>query len=393
MRPYFLGVLLLAACAKSNEYIPPPPPRVTVAPPERRDVIDYVDFTGTTTPHVTVEVRARVQGVLSKILYKPGTVVGANVDLFKIDPAEYQAEVDAATADVDRAKADKVAAAANVRIAEANLALAETGVKKLEKAYESRAVSEIRVLETRRKRDVAAAELVQATAQIAVADSKIVVAEANLAQAKLKLGYTTIKAPIEGKAAMWNVDVGGLVGSGQATLLTTIVNQDKVYCDFYVAERWALEMRKSRGPQAKAEEAIVHLGLVTDEGFPHKGYINYVAPTVDADTGTIRIRAVFDNTEGDLAGGLFARIRFPVAKREGALLVSERVLGDDQSGTFVLVVNSKGIVERRGIKPGAKHGDKIVVLEGLRQTDRVIVGGGQRARPGMKVVAEDASGS
>ena len=243
MRSCVLGILVLAACSKPNEYVAPPPPKVTVATPEKRDVTDYVDFTGVTAPHVRVEIRARVQGFLGEILHKPGTVVEAGTDLFKIDPSEYLADVESAQADVDRAKADKAAATAQIKIAEANLALAETAVKKLERAYELRAVSEIQVLETKRKRDVASAELAQAGAQLKVAEAAVTVAKSTLARAQLKLGYATIKAPITGRVAKSNVEVGDLVGAGEPTLLTTIVNLEKIHCNFEVAERWALEPR------------------------------------------------------------------------------------------------------------------------------------------------------
>jgi RND family efflux transporter MFP subunit len=388
-----LLLMLLAACAKPNEYVAPPPPAVTVAPPEVKDVVDYAEFTGTTQAHKTVEIRARVKGFLAAIEYEPGSVVEQGTVLFRIDPSEYQANLDSAKADLESARADLIAAETGIRAAEASVELAETAVQKLERAYSKQAVSEILVLETKAKRDVAVAELDTAKANAEVAKSRVDVAQARVKRADLDLSYTTITAPITGRIAMWNVEVGGLVGANDATLLTTILNDDKIWCNFDVAERWISEMRKERGKVEKRTpiaEVVVELGLISEDGFPHEGRGDYVEPSVDSATGTLRVRAIFDNGKRLIPPGAFARVRVPLAKRQGALLVTERALGRDQSGSFVLVVNSKDVVERRNVELGARHGGSVVVLEGLRKEDRVIVGGLQRARPGATVKPESA---
>ena len=154
-----------------------------------------------------------------------------------------------------------------------------------------------------------------------------------------------------------------------------------------------VNVRKQLGRQGEARDIQVGLALGTDEGFPHTGRGDYVDPQVDPDTGTLRLRAVFDNKEGLLTSGGFVRIRIPMADRKGALLVPERCLGSDQTGDFVMTVDSSGVVERRDVKFGARHGKLVVALSGLKKTDRVIVDGLQRARPGAKVTAEDAKKS
>ena len=389
-----LGLLLLAACAQKNEYVPPPPPAVTVAPPERRDVIDYAEFTGTTMAHKVVEVRARVKGFLAKIDYEPGSLVEKGTALFEIDPAEYLAGVQSADADLRSAQADLTVAEASIKSKEAGVALAETAVQKLEVAYKSKAVSEILVLETKAKRDVAQADLEGAKAQREVARARVGVAEAHLSQARLTLGYTKIAAPMSGRVAMWNVEVGALVGAGDPTLLTTIINDDKIYCHFDIAERWLLQVRKqfreATGRDARPGEVPVRIALVNEEGFPHEGRVDYADPTLDPDTGTVRVRAIFDNAERLLPSGAFVRVQVPVAQRKGALLVTERAVGQDPGGAYLLVVNSSDTVERRDVEIGARHGDQVVVLEGLRESERVIVVGLQRARPGARVRPEAA---
>jgi RND family efflux transporter MFP subunit len=388
----WIGALLLAACAKPNEYVAPPPPVVTVARPEVRDVVQHVEFSGTTAPHKVVEIRARVKGFLSEITYDAGALVEKGAALFKIDPAEYEAAVLAAEADVESAKADLAAAETAIRAAEARLALAETAVAKLEKAYESRAVSEIMVLEVRAKRDVASAELDNAKAHRDVAEARVGVTESRLVRARLDLSYTTIRAPMAGRVATWLVFPGDLVGAGEPTLLTTMVNDDRIWCYFDITERWLLQtqaaVREKADRQAKAGDVPVGLALTNEEGFPHTGVADYADPVVDPETGTLRVRAVFDNADGVIPGGAYARIRIPIRELKGALLVTERAVSSDQGGDFVLVVGAGDKVERRDVKLGPKEGQKIVVLEGLEAEDGVIVSGLQRARPGAVVRPE-----
>lgn len=394
MRTSLFALLLCAACAKPNQYVPPPPPAVTVAPPVQRDVTDYAEFTGTTAPHKVVEIRARVKGFLAEIKYGAGAVVEEGAVLFRIDPAEYQAAVASAEADLESAKADLASAESAIRSAKASLALAETAVSKLERAYKERAVSEIMLLEVRAKREVADAQVDNAEAQRDVAKERVGVAEARLTRARLNLSWTTIKAPMRGRVAMWNVEVGALVGAGDPTLLTTMVNDEKVYCYFDVSERWLLDvratMRAKLGRTATERDIVVELALANEKGYPHKGAGDYIAPTVDAETGTLRMRAVFDSPDRTIPGGAFARVRIPIAKREGALLVTERAVGMDQVGSFLLVVNSDSVVERRDVELGARHGDLTVVLKGVEASDRIIVSGLQRARPGASVKPEPA---
>jgi len=389
-----LLLVLLAACAKQNEYVPPPPATVTVAPPDREDVIDYVEFSGTTAPYKLIEIRTRVRGFLVGIGYQAGAMVEKDTVLFQIDPVEFEANVLSAGADLTSAKADLNAAEAAIKSAEAQVALAHTAVQKLEKAYETRAVSEILVLEAQAQRDVAVANLDQAKAGRDVAAARVEVAEARLIRARLELRWTTIKAPRRGRISMWDVEVGALVGVGEPTLLATLVDDEKIFCYFDVSERWLLELRQSvrkeKTKPGNIEDIKVEMALTADVGFPYRGYADYADPVVDTETGTLRARAIFDNSSGLIQGGAYARIRIPLRKRSGALLVTERALGVDQSGSFLMIVNAEGKVERRDVTLGARHGHKVVVLSGVEEKDRIIVGGLQRARPGATVKTESA---
>ena len=380
----------LGACAPKNEYVAPPPARVTVAHPTKKDVVDYVDFTGLTDGHKVVEVRARVKGFLKEILYKPGTLVEEGTPLFQIDATEYLADQKAAAADVKSTEADLTSARAAVTRAKAALELAETTVRKLESAYEARAVSEIQVLEARATRDVDVAKVKEAEAQVEVAVARVGVAKAKLERATLNVDFCAVKAPLKGYVAMWEVEVGTLVGATDATLLTTIVNDERIFAYFDVPERWLLEARDARnksGAADRAEVVTVKLGLVHEEGFPHVGVGDYAEPTVDVESGTLRVRAVFENKDRTIPPGGFVRIRLPIAERKGAILIPERALGNDQTGSFLLVVNADDKVERREVKLGRRHGDHLVALDGVKESDRIIVSGLQRARPGATVKA------
>jgi RND family efflux transporter MFP subunit len=185
--------------------------------------------------------------------------------------------------------------------------------------------------------------------------------------------------------------VGTLVGANESTLLASMVDDDKVFVDFDVPELWIQRVRKSK--EAKQDKGgiqslVVQCALPTDEGFPHEGRGDYVAPAVDRNTGTLRVRAVFENAGRKLLTGSYVRVRFPLAQRKGALLLPRRAVSSDQAGDYVLVVDGSDTVKRADVVLGADHGKRVVILEGLKADDRVIVRGIQRARPGAKVTPE-----
>jgi len=362
---------LLAACEQKNTYVEPPPPKVTTARPLQQEVIDYLEFTGNTQAIERVEVRARVAGFLESMHFTPGTMVEKGDLLFVIDPREYQARLNAAQAEYDAARA-------HLRRAEAEFARAKN-------LFEQQAGSEKNVVQWRGERDIARAA--------------VALAKAKFEQANLDLSYTQVTAPIAGRISRERVDVGNLVGEGEPTLLTTVTQYDPMYAYFNLNERDLLKVMdlyrkqvEEKGfdpytePDTKAELPLF-LGLANEEGYPQRGILDFAESGVDSGTGTMQIRGVFPNPGKVkvLLPGLFARIRMPVKKRENALLVTERAIGSDQSGRYLLVANKEDVVEKRPIRMGRLVDGLRVIEEGLRFGEWVIVSGLQRARPGAKV--------
>lgn len=360
-----VGLALALAGCGSNEYAPPPPPEVIVAHPEEREVTTYLEFAARTEAVEAVAIRARVQGTLQSIHFQPASVVKKGDLLFVIEPDLYRARVERAAADLASATAQAKAAAEQLEITKA--------------IYERKAGSRADLVARTQARD-------QATAAIAQA-------KAALEAANLDLAYTHIYSPIDGRIDRNYVDAGNLVAAGEPTLLATVVRQDPIYAYYQASERELLEYReRQRHDQtAMAEGQIVPatLGLLTEDGFPHEGKIDYISNRVDPSTGTIEIRGVFDNPDGVLIPGLFARIRIPYT-RGRALLVPELAIGTDQGGRFVYVVGKDDLVEQRRIKIGAQVDGERVVETGLTAEERIVVNGLQRARAGVKVSPREA---
>lgn len=370
------GILLLLtitfSCAPDGAEAPPPaPPEVTVAVPQQRDVMGFQEFTGRTEAIESVEIRARVAGVLERQEFRASSVVRKGQLLFVIEPEPYVARRDGAVADVKQW--------------EAELARANSDLERLERAVRTNAVSQQEV-------DRARAEVLQS-------EANLLGAKAELQQAELELSYTEVRAPITGLVSRRRVDLGNLVGSGENTLLTTIARIDPIYAYFDVSERIVLEMMAASGtgiaerPADREDRTLAYLGLANDEGYPHEGWIDYIDNTVDVNTGTIQVRGVFPNDGGMLFPGLFARIRVPTVLREGALLVQERAIGTDLGGKFLLIVGEGDVVELRHVELGQLEDDGMrVILEGLAPGERYIVNGLQRARPGLPVTPSASTG-
>lgn len=378
------GVRLLAVLAllgtfvacesKGNEFVEPPPPKVTVAQPVQQEVIEYLEFTGNTRPVEEVEIRARVSGFLQSMHFAPGTRVDLKDLLFVIDPREYQAEYNAAKAELTAAQAQH------------NRAKIE--YERAKRVFDQGAGRETDVVTWQGERDIALAAIERA--------------KAKLERAKLNLSYTKVTAPISGRVSRNYADIGNLVGEGEATLLTTIKRYDPMYAYFNLNENdllRVLAMYRERvtqkginpdtDPSSKAEIPLF-LGLANEEGYPHEGIVDFAESGVDPTTGTMQVRGVFPNSETVkvLIPGLFARIRMPIGKQENALLVTERAIGADQGGNYLLAVSSDNVVEKRSIRMGQLVDGLRVIEEGLRPGERVIVKGLQRARPGAKVDPE-----
>ena len=346
-----------AACGR-NRYAPPPPPEVTVTRPIEHEITTYNEFTGHTAAVEAVDVRARVQGYLQSVNFTPGEYIKKGDLLFVIEPSLYQARVDEAQADLEGKEAQYRASEAQLEITTA--------------IFERHAGSRTDLVQKTQARDLAKAQ--------------VAIARATLEAAKLDLSYTHIYSPIDGRIDRNFVDVGNLVGAGQATLLSSIVHDDPIYVYFTASERQLLEFyelqRQGRTVVSAGQHNVAFLALATETGYPHAGRIDYVGNRVDPDTGTIEVRALFPNPNRVILAGLFARVRLPYT-REQAVLVPDVAVQADQGGSYVLVVDAQGTVQYRRVHVGPlSEGDLRVIQGGVKPTEWVVVNGLQRARPG-----------
>lgn len=357
----------IASCSRQEEKKPARIPAVTVSVPVQKEAEKHLEYTGSTAALEYVDIRARVAGFLEKVNFDPKQKVSKGELLFVIDPREYKAAVDEAKAQLDAKEASYKLAKLDEEIA-----------KNLES-----------------KEAISWLKLQQAEAKSLVSKADLDLAAASLDQAKLNLEYTQVTSPINGRVSRNFVDVGNLVGATEKTLLTTVVDDESIYCYFNVSEMDLLALKRMypmprRPDPLKMINLKVHLGLADEEGFPHEGKLDFTDTTLNPSTGTIQFRAVFPNHDGLLLPGMFARIRVPLAKFS-ALLVPEAAIQFDQGGRYVLVVDSHDIVRQKRIKIGQEEpGGMRVVDEGILPDDRVIISGLQRARPGfpVKVVSQ-----
>jgi RND family efflux transporter MFP subunit len=366
MRFVLMGLCLgLAGCVRAPSAAPEAAPTpVTVSRPVERDVTDYADFTGRTAAVDSVEVRARVWGYLDKVHFKEGALVKEGDVLFEIDPRIYRADVERAVGTV---------------------AQFEARVHRLERDYH-------RAKNLLARGAVGQEEYDRYEADYREAVANLHVARANRDLAALNLGYTRVTAPVSGRVSRYVVTVGNLIQSGDqnnGTLLTTIVSVDPMYAYFDVDERTVLRVRQlireGKARSARETEWPVSLGLATEEGFPHRGTINFVDNQVNPKTGTLRVRGVFPNKDEALSPGFFARVRVPIGRAHQALLVTDRAIDNDQGQKVLYVVNEKNEVVSRPVRLGTLHDGLREIAGGLKPGERVVVNGLQQVRPGLTV--------
>ena len=390
---------------------PPPPPEVMVTSVEQRTVSIVRDFTARTEAVPTVEVRARVAGVLEDVLFKEGADVKKGQTLFVIQQAEYKAALETARAQLAKAQADLTRARdtsvvdrfrATLEQRKADLGKATQDVNRYKPLAEARAIPQQDLDTSVASEKVAAAgvdaavatlkdaELAQRT-QVQLAEAAVESAKASIIQADLNLGYTTVTSPINGIIGKVNVDRGNLVGKAEPTLLATVSAVNPIYVDFSVSEGDYLKLapRIRLDPQGRAQgpRQALELFLTDDRPFPHKGYPVFVDRAVDGKTGTIGIRAEFPNPDQLIRPGQFARVRGVIDERPNVVLVSQLAVQEQQGAKIVLVVEPGDKVALRTVKVDERVGDSYIVTEGLKAGERVIVEGVQKVRPGMQVTA------
>lgn len=403
-----LAVWALAGCGKPNAYVEPPPPEVSVVTPVQRGVTEYLEFSGMTQPTETVEIRARVKGFLKERHFVEGGDVKQGQLLLVIDEEPFQIQHDAAKTRLREAEAAlkqatvskaREVAGAQVKLSESQVHLARQEEQRIRSLFERKIATEAEMEQTAATKESREAELESAKAKsdqekatydTAILSFQAQVESATIAvrNAQLDLSYCRMTAPIDGRISRVSFDIGNLVGDGQSSVLATIVKMDPVYAYGTISEADVLRTPAFTrfGTDSQAKTAIpVELGMAGQDGFPTKGELDYLDPSLDPQTGTLRTRGVFPNADRLLLPGMFVRLRTPVAERANALLVPERALGTDQSGQFVLVVGQDGEVEYRAVKTGVSVNGLRVVEGQIALTDQVIVEGLLRARPGAKV--------
>ena len=352
---------LLAACGQENRFVAPPPPKVTVQLPLQQTFTPYLEATGNAASVNTVKLLARVQGYVQEIKYQDGATVKKGTPLFVIEPEPYKVQLEQAQAAEEGAKATLINAEAEFT---------------RQQELQSKEVSTQAALDkARANRDTARANVLQA--------------QANVQTAEINLGYTTVSAPFDGVVTARKVSVGELVGGDHTSELATIVQLDPIWVWFNLSERDVQRGRAQLTQQGVAiadliNKAPVEVGLQTETGYPHKGLLDYVSPDVNQSTGTLQVRATFENAKQALLPGYFVRVRVPLRAQQ-ALLVPEVAVGADQAGRYVLTVNADGIVEQRRVQLGQTTGDMRVIESGLKPDERVIVAGILDAVPGQKL--------
>lgn len=360
-------VLLLSGCREKPKQQPPPPPKVTVAQPVRRMVSDDLEVPGNTQAIYTVQLVARVAGYLEKILFQDGQIVKKGQPLFLIQQNTYQDNLQQAEAAVLQFRA--------------NLVYAQAQWERYSKLVLEKAGSQSDVDNWRFQRDQAQANLRSAEAQVSLA--------------QLNLSYTDVRAPFDGRMDRRLRDPGNLVGAGENTVLASINQIDPMYLYFNIADvDLARLLKSSHGIPGVAapQKWPVFAGLPNEEGYPHRGYLDFAAISLTTTTGTLLMRGILPNANGQILAGLFARVRVPIEQRT-ALVVPEVAIGHDQQGSYVFVVNEKNVVERRSVKTGPTVDSLRAIDEGLKGTEWVIVKGLVKAAPGRQVTPEQEGGA
>ncbi|HEY7395737.1 MAG TPA: efflux RND transporter periplasmic adaptor subunit, partial [Gemmatimonadaceae bacterium] len=341
-----IAAMLAAACSTPKPAMPAP--EVTVAPAIDRDVTDWDEFTGHFEAVQTVEVRPRVSGFIQHVSFPEGATVKQGDVLLTIDPRPYEAEVARAEAMLEQAKT--------------RASLASQELERAKRLSNTQAISR--------------EELDARTSSVDEAAAAIRASEAALRNAKLNLEWTVVRAPISGRVGRAEITAGNLVqaGSPSASLLTTIVSLDPIYVYFDTDEQAYLKFVNAGGEKqiprgARPEERErrgarddmqVQVGLTNEVGFPHTATLDFVDNRVDRTAGTIRMRAVLRNADGQFAPGLFARIRLPGGNHHAATMVQDQAIGTDQDRKFVLVLKPDNTVEYRPVTLGR-------MVDGLRE--------------------------
>ena len=342
--------------------VEPEYPVVAVETVDTDNVNIYGDYVGRINAHQFVEVRARVEGYLEKMLFDEGTYVEKGQTLFIIDPLLYKANVESARARLNKAKAQALKA--------------ERDLNRIKPLYEQNAASQL--------------DLDNAVAAYETSHADVVIGEADLTQAEMVLGYTSVKSPISGYISERNADIGTLVGPGGKSLLATVVKTDTVRIDFSMT---ALDYLRSKernvniGQQDSTRnwDSYVTVTLADGKEYPYKGLVDFADPQVDPQTGTFSVRAEMPNKDRELLPGQFTRVKMLLDVRENAVVAPSKALEIEKGGAYIFVVRPDSVVERRYVEIGPEIENNTVIERGLAKGEKIVVEGFHKLNPGMKV--------
>ena len=352
--PFIL--LALTACA-GNESSAPPPPSVTVAQPLVRQIVDWDEYVGRFSAIQSVEVRPRATGYLSAVHFRDGQYVQKGQLLFTVDPRPAEAAFAQARAQLVQA--------------EANYANAKTELARTQTLAEARAASQ--------------EELEARQAALRTGAAQVSAARAARRARQLDVGFTRVTAPISGRISERLVDPGNTVTADQ-TILTTIVSTNPLHFTFQGSEAQLLKYQREKAGAVVGTPVKIRL---SDEAeFKYSGTVDFVDNAIDAGAGTIRVRASVPNSDGFLKPGMFGSLRLEASQAYPAFLVPDGAIVADASRRVVYVVGKDGTVVAKAVETGPLFGNLRVVRKGVARSDRVVIGGVQRARPGQKVSAK-----
>jgi membrane fusion protein, multidrug efflux system len=354
-----IGALLSIVCCGAAMAQGAPPPAVSVRPVQSRQITATGDFVGRVSAINKVDIVARVAGFIQERNFTEGQQVKTGDLLFRIEQDTYRAAVDQQKANVAKAKATQLNAALQLQ----------------------------RAQELVKNRDTPQSTVDQRTADEKAAAADVMQAQALLEQAQINLGYTEIRSPIDGRIGLATFTVGNLVQPSSGTL-ATIVSQDPIYVTFQVSER-NLVNRKRRVAESGAKDAheTIHIRLPDGSEYPHPGLTNFFDVQADATTDTVTVRAQLPNPDGILVPGGVVGVTVERGPPKSALVVPLSAVQLDQAGRYVLVVDDAKKVEQRRVTTGVEQGRDVVVTNGLKEGELVVVEGIQKVRPGQVVTA------
>ncbi|MES2788275.1 MAG: efflux RND transporter periplasmic adaptor subunit [Planctomycetota bacterium] len=401
--------MMLTGCSPSAAAPPPMAAEVVTSVPVKTSIVEWDEYVGRLAAIEFVEVRARVSGYLDSTHFDEGQVVREGDLLCVIDPRPFVAEVSRTEADVaaavslvQQAKATVIQVEAEVKVAEARYDLAVTRFERSRPLVAQKAMSQedldIRETELSQSRaNVLAvkARLELSKTAIASAEAAVESSKALLAIAKLNVDYTQVRAPISGRVSSRLVTDGNLIngGNAQSTVITTIVSLDPIHCNFDADEQSYLKYvrlgKEGKRQSSRQVKTPVYVGLANEpNSFPHRGHIDFVDNRMDPETGTMRGRAILANPDLSLTPGLFARVRFPGSGRYDAVLIPDLAIGTDQSEKYVFVIDKENKARRQVVEIGPIVRGLRIIRKGLDGSERFVLRGLQRVRPGEPVVAK-----